>query len=92
MDYEQQIRSLAAETLALQFILTQVLSELRSVADRSIIDAIGRGFDNAASQIEHMAIQAGESVPPEHLVKALRVVEELRIASLGSQGKPKGIV
>jgi hypothetical protein len=54
--------------------------------------AIVRAFDKAASEIENHAIQAGQSVPPEHLVKALRVVEELRIASLGRSGKPEGIV
>jgi hypothetical protein len=50
---------------------------------------ISIGFNNAASLVENLAIQAGETVPPEHLVKALRIVEELRTASLGRHDKPR---
>jgi hypothetical protein len=88
---EQQIIGLAAETLAIQQVLTNVLFELKSL-NPSVAAAISRGFDMAASQVEDMAIQAGKSVRPEHLVKALRVVEELRTATLGYSGKPTGIV
>jgi hypothetical protein len=68
-----------------------VLSELKSLKP-SVAAAISRGFGKAASQVEDMAIQFGKSVPSEHLVKALRVVEELRTATLGHGGKPTGIV
>jgi hypothetical protein len=87
----RELRLLAAETLALQQILSCVLYELKS-GNAELAAVIGRGFDQAASQIENMAIKAGKSVPPEHLVKALRVVEELRVAALGRGGKPKSIV
>ena len=91
MDYDREIALLNAETLATQQVLTSVLYELKSL-NPSVAAAISRGFDNAARQVEDMAIQAGESVRPEHLVKAIRVVEELRTASLGYSGKPTGIV
>lgn len=91
MDTQQQINGLNAETFALQAVLAQVLYELKSL-DPRFADAIARGFDNAASFVENMAIQAGEASPPEHLVKALRIVEELRTASLGRHDQPRHIV
>ncbi len=89
MDHDREITLLAAETLALQQVLAAVLREL---SNAGLAAVIGRGFDHAASQVEHLAIQAGEAVPPEHLVKALRIVEDLRTATLGRTGKPTGIV
>ena len=77
MDYDSEITSLAAETLAIQFAITNVLYEIKLLSPQ-LADAIGRGFDHAASQVENMAIKAGKTVPPEHLVKALGIVEELR--------------
>ena len=79
---------LHAETLALQAILTNVFYELKSL-DPVFADAIARGFDNAASQIENLPIQAGKTVPAEHLVKALGIIEDLRTASLGRHDKPR---
>jgi hypothetical protein len=91
MDYEREVTLLSAETLAIQHILTNVLYELKSL-NPGVAAAISRGFDNAARQVEDSAIQAGKSVPPEHLVKALRIVEDLRTATVGYSGKPTGIV
>jgi hypothetical protein len=88
MDTDQQIYLLHAETLAIQTVLAQVLHELKSL-DPRFADAIGRGFDNAASLVENLAIKVGEASPPEHLVKALRIVEELRTASLRGHDKPR---
>jgi hypothetical protein len=69
-------------------VLAQVLYELKSL-DPRFADAIARGFDNAASLVENIAIKVGEASPPEHLVKALRIVEELRTVSLGHHDKPR---
>jgi hypothetical protein len=88
MDTDEQIYSLHGETLAIQAVLAQVLYELKSL-DPRFPDAIARGFDLAARFVEDRAIEAGETSPPEHLVKALRVVEELRTASLGRHNKPR---
>ena len=91
MDTDHEINSLSGETLAIQWILSQVLQELR-LLDPRFTDAIARGFDRAARHVEDLAIQAGETVPPEHLVKALRIVEELRTASIGRHDKPRHVV
>jgi hypothetical protein len=103
---QSEIRVRAAETLAMQHILSNVLSELKLI-DPQIAGAISRGFDNATRQlddrlvaligdpsIEDNAIKAGKSVPPEHLIKtvaALGVVEELRTASLGRSGRSRPV-
>jgi hypothetical protein len=50
---------------------------------------IADSFDAAASFLENQTIQAGDAVPPEHLARSLRVIEELRAATLGDHDKPK---
>ena len=91
MDTEKEVRSLAAETLALQAILTNVLSRL-ATADEKTAAAIRKGFDDAASQVENMAIELGKAASPDHTVKAIGVVEQLRAATLGNPDQPKHLV
>jgi hypothetical protein len=86
---KQEIESLYAETLALQTILVKVLGRLRAV-DPALAAANAAGLDDAADHVEHIAIRLGEAASPEHTVKALRIVEELRTAILGDQHKPRG--
>ena len=74
---EQELMVIRAETLAIEAVLTSVLFELK-LLDPTLADAIVRGFDNAASQIEDRAIQAAKAVSSETLVKALRITEDLR--------------
>jgi hypothetical protein len=91
MDVEREIHALAAETVALQFVLTQTLVKLSRLGPdlkRTIIEA----FDDAANIAEHTAIHLGKSASPEQTVKALRIVEELRAVVLGNQDKPKHAV
>jgi hypothetical protein len=86
---KQEIESLYAEALALQIILVNVLSRLRAV-DPALAAAIAAGLDDATDQVEHIAISLGKAASPEHTVKALRIVEELRATILGNQHKPRG--
>jgi hypothetical protein len=86
---EQQIESLHAETLAFQVILTNVLSRLRAI-DPGLASAITVGLNDSANQAEDLAIRFGKTASPEHTVKAIRIVEELRTAVLGNQDKPRG--
>jgi hypothetical protein len=88
---DKEIYYLFAETLALEHILSNVLYELK-LLDPRYAEAISRGFDNAARHIEDLAVQAGKASPPEHLVKALEIIENLRTASLGRRRKPRGVV
>jgi hypothetical protein len=84
MENDNQSKVLFGETLAIQAALSAVLYELH-LLDPIIAGAIARGFDNAAIQIENLALQAEKSVPLEHFVKALGIIERLRTASLGHQ-------
>jgi hypothetical protein len=91
MSHDSELTALAAETLAIQAAIGFILYEIK-LLDPQLAHAIGRGFDHAASHVENMAIKAGKTVPPEHLVQALRIVEQLRVASVGHHGQPRGIV
>ena len=88
MDYEAEIDALAAETLALQAIVTNVFRQIGK-DDVVLSLAIRRGLDDAVNEIENLAIRLGKTARPDHVVKAVRVIEELRAASLGNQDKPR---
>lgn len=88
---KQEIEALAGETLAIQVILTNVLRQMLTINPRAH-GAIVAGLNNAANQIEDMAIRFGKTASPEHTVKAIRIVEELRTAVLGDHDKPRGRV
>jgi hypothetical protein len=84
---EHELMAISAETLVIQAVLTNVLFELK-LLDPTLANAIARGFDNAANQIEDRAIQAGtaassETMSSETLVKALSIIEDLRTAAHG---------
>jgi hypothetical protein len=91
MNTDNEIQSLHAETLALNWIIAQVLRRIAQ-SDQKLADAICRGFNDAASDIENLAIRAGKAASPDHLVKALRIVEELRSVTVGDKNKPRNIV
>jgi len=88
---ELELTGIRAETLALQAVLTNVLFELK-LLDPVLAEAIARGFDNAANQIETGATQAGKAASSEPLVKALSIIEDLRIASLGRHDTSRRVV
>src|SRR6476659_5601950 len=72
-----EIYALSAQTLAFEASITKVFYQL-SKADPRFAAAIRQGFDDAASFVENFAIEKGKAASPEHTVKALRIVEELR--------------
>ena len=88
MDVEREIHSLAAESIATQFILTQLLICLRRMTPE-LNRVVREALDDAANIAELTAIHLGKSASPEHSVKAIRVVEEIRAVVLGDQDKPK---
>jgi hypothetical protein len=79
---KHDLTTLRAESFAIQAILTNVLFELKKL-DPVLAEAIARGFDNAANQIENSSIGNGQRASLEPLVKALGVIEDLRTATLG---------
>jgi hypothetical protein len=87
MDTEKEILSLSAETLALSIILGNVLSAL--ARNPVLRPAIIEGLNQSSNVAEDTAIMFGKAASPEHTVKALRIVEEVRAMALGNEGKPK---
>lgn len=83
MDPEKEIYSLSAETLAIQAVLVHVLRRLAK-SDPDLWKAIAAGFDDAASEVESIAIQHGAEAKSERALEALRIVEINRKASLGA--------
>jgi hypothetical protein len=86
-----EIRSLTAETLALNGVITHVLRGIAQT-DPKLADAISLGFAEAASQVENRVIKLGKPGPTDYIVATLSAVEELRAATLGNRTKLKGIV
>lgn len=88
MNHDTEIIALSAETLAIQTILAHVL-EYIAHTDSALYAAIVRGFDDAANDIENIAIKFGKNAEAGHTVKALAIVESLRAATFGNPEKPK---
>jgi hypothetical protein len=86
MKYDAEIIALSAETLAIQAVLAHVLDRVARV-DPRIAHA---GFDNAANEIENVAIKFGKAADAGHTVKAIAIVEGLRAATFGNKEKPRG--
>jgi hypothetical protein len=87
MDHEKEILALTAETLALTYVVGNVLANLARIP--ALRPAIIEGFNQSADMADSIAINFGKSARPEHTVKAVRIVEEMRAMVLGNEGKPK---
>jgi hypothetical protein len=70
--------NLLGETMALQVVLV-ALSRQMAAADRV---AVAAAYDGAANLIEVLALRIGQHRSAYHIGHALRVVEEMRTASL----------
>jgi len=83
MEHDREINLLAGETIAMQWVLTQILSRLSQVHP-SFKNAITRGFDDAANGIEEAISRSGKTAAPDHVVQAARTIKDLRAATLGN--------
>jgi len=80
---EKQIASLSAETLAVQFVLTNVLLEVGKL-DPILQLGIRRGLKHAAHDVEGLAMVGAAG--PDFIVKARRFIEDMRAALDGDKG------
>jgi hypothetical protein len=85
----QRLR-LGAELIAVQSVLIRILANL-AAANGNFCRAITVGFDEAADVLEQRAAGCRESAPRKLELEALRIMEELRHASLG-KSKPRSAV
>lgn len=80
-----EISKLAAENLAVQFILTSFFQRLGE-ANASVREPILQAFNDAADNAESFSIIGGRQ--SGHLPETLRIIEQLRTV-LAGQSKPK---
>jgi hypothetical protein len=83
MDQEKEIHLLSAENLAIQTVLVHLIRHLAK-SDPNLWKAISAGFDDAAGEVENIAIQHGAETKSEGTLEALRIVGIIRKASLGA--------
>ena len=84
----EEIRRLAAERLAAETLLVALLSRFDG-HDASTRATINDAFDHATRFLEDRTFDASESAGPEELAHSLRVIEELRVATLGPREESK---
>jgi hypothetical protein len=72
--HKREIESLYGELFALRALLFYLLEFSARTSD----DMVRGVFDAAADHVENASIRHGKSASPEHLVKALGIVEDFR--------------
>jgi hypothetical protein len=84
----EEIRRLVAERLAAETLLVALLSRFDD-HDASTRATINDAFDHATRFLEDRTFDASESAGLEELAHSLRVIEELRVATLGPREESK---
>ena len=80
MRHRHEIESLTAETLALRTILTNFLHQVGKL-DPHLQHAVRQAFDESAASV----LRSGQSIKWDDF-HAVRVVEQMRAATLGDKG------
>ncbi len=84
IELEDEVRRLAAESLAVRTILAHLLARLSAVADPEIAAAIRRGLEDSERALRERAAEAGDKAT------ALAVVEAVKAAMLRAALEPSG--
>jgi hypothetical protein len=79
-----EFTKMAAENLAIQFVLTCLLQRLSAVSP-AVRATILLAFDDAANHAENFSISAGAKAG--HLPETLRIIEQMRLMLVG-EDKP----
>lgn len=79
VELEAGINGRAAETGALQSLLGLLMVEL-ALSSPAACTAVANAFDRSANHMTAVASRYGDRAPPEHTLKALQIVEQLRAA------------
>ena len=72
--HKKEIDSLNGELVAVRALLFYLL-DFAALQSNDMVRSV---FDAAADHVESAAIRHGKSASPEHLVKALGIIEDLR--------------
>jgi hypothetical protein len=90
-EIKKEILALSAQTLAHGILLGNILSKLARIP--SVRAAIIEGFDQSSDVADSVAIQFGAAASPEHTMKAVEIIDDLRVMVLGDQPKtPKSLI
>jgi hypothetical protein len=82
---QKELVALAAENLAMQFVLTCLLRRIGQ-ANPALRAPIVQAFDDAANHAENFSIVGGAKAG--HLPETLRIIEQMRLTLVG-EDKPK---
>jgi hypothetical protein len=81
MNVEGEITSLAAETMALQLVLTSLMSKMQTMLPNGR-DIVVATFEEADAIAEAGAMRFGKEAAPGHVTSMLRIIQQLREATL----------
>jgi hypothetical protein len=87
MTDEKEDLTLAIAIFATETVISNVLHRTSRLSN-VMTAAIEEGFDDAANEIEAIAIGSGK--PSDQTFEALAIVDSLRRATLGNSAKQKG--
>jgi hypothetical protein len=87
MTDEKEDLTLAIAIFATETVISNVLHRISQLSN-VMPAAIEEGFDDAANEIEAIAIGSGK--PDDRTFEALAIVDSLRRATLGNSAKQKG--
>ena len=87
MNLEAEVYGLAAESLAHHVMFAKLCRGLVASSPQ-LADLVGQMFDKTIESLEQIAIKQGAQSPPEHTLKALKIVEELRSSVIGDPRHP----
>lgn len=88
MDIQSTLNGLGAETLALQTMFAKLARNLSELSPAHA-QAVRGMFDESSDFLEQFAVIAGKSASPEHTIKAIRIVEEIRSNVVGDPNQPR---
>jgi hypothetical protein len=90
MNVEGEIQDLASQSLAHTALMMALCQNLSKVSPE-FSQAIRTAFDEAANHTETIGFII-KSAPPQRFTNAVRIIEQIRVAVLGKQEKPRDIV
>lgn len=85
---KKEVVSVAAENLAIQFVLTCVFQRLGQTKP-DLREPILQAFDDAANHTENFSIVGGRQ--SGHLPETLRIIEQMRLMLVGKDKPKRGV-
>ena len=91
MDYDNEINRLYGETIATQVIIVHLCRALVA-RDPALKPILVVAFGDAIDELMGGAIKFGREANPDHMLKAIEIVEQIEAAIHGRHEGPQKIV